>query len=77
MLNSSLTNEEMREKIIALEKENTAYEQRLIALRSGDRKVDPVEKVKVDKFYDLYSKEWKLRKRMVLTFSRLFLYSIV
>lgn len=38
---------------------------KLAELRSGARKVDPVEKAKIDKLYDVYLKEWKGRRRMV------------
>lgn len=40
-------------------------EAKLSDLRSGTRRVDPNEKAKVDKSYELYSKEWRSRKRLV------------
>jgi hypothetical protein len=64
-LNNSLTNEEMADRIGILGKENVSFLKRLEQLRTGTRRVDPVEKAKVDTLYDLYTKEWKIRKKMV------------
>ena len=64
-LTSSRTDEEMAKRIVSLEESIAGYEGRLVALRSGTRKIDLTEKAKVDRFYDLYMKEWKVRKRMV------------
>lgn len=61
-----MTNEEMAARIDLLEREIAAAEVKLTELRSGTRRVDPAEKAKVDAQYDVYSKEWRLRKRMVL-----------
>jgi 26S proteasome regulatory subunit (ATPase 3-interacting protein) len=63
-LNNSLTNEVMAERIQELTKENATFIKRLELLRTGTRRVDPAEKAKVDKMYELYCKEWKSRKRM-------------
>ena len=65
-LNGTLTCEKMRERIAQLEKENQASFVKLQDLRAGTRKVDPVEKAKVDKQHSEYTKEWKLRKKMVV-----------
>lgn len=37
-------------------------------LQSGAKKVDPIQKKEVDKLYDISSKEWKKRKKMVSLF---------
>ncbi|PJF17573.1 Hop2 meiotic double strand DNA break repair, partial [Paramicrosporidium saccamoebae] len=63
-LNNSLTNEVMAKRIQELTEENATFIKRLELLRTGTRRVDPVEKAKVDKMYELHCKEWKSRKRM-------------
>lgn len=55
----------MVERIQFLRSNTERSRVRLQELRSGTRKVDPVEKAKVDANYDRYAKEWKSRKRMV------------
>ena len=57
----------MAERIQFLKGNTERSRVRLEELRSGTRKVDPVEKAKVDASYDRYAKEWKHRKRMVQT----------
>lgn len=60
-----MTNEEMRERITDLTKKISVSNMKLDTLRSGMRRVDPGEKAKVDKLFEVYQKEWKNRKRMV------------
>lgn len=64
-LQSSLTNEQMVQRIAHLQNTIASLDVKLEALRTGSRKVDPTEKAVVDKQYDLYMKEWKQRKRLV------------
>lgn len=66
-LQSSLTNEQMIQRIAHLQSEIVSLDVKLEALRTGSRKVDPKEKAVIDKQFDLYTKEWKLRKRLVHT----------
>jgi len=56
----------MSRRIALLQKNIETFELKLAELRSGVRKVDPEEKAKIDKLYEIYSKEWKGRRRMVL-----------
>lgn len=60
-----MTNEEMAARIDYLGREIAAAEVKLTELRSGTRRVDPEEKAQVDARYEVYSKGWRVRKRMV------------
>lgn len=62
-LQGSLSNEELERTIGKLQKERESADIRLASLRSGARSVNPLEKVKVDSNLDLYTKEWRSRKR--------------
>jgi hypothetical protein len=64
-LTSSLTNPQCIERIRELTVSNQLLETKLMELRAGTRKVDPVEKQKIDRSYSEFSKLWKLRKKMV------------
>ena len=59
-----MTDEEMAARIIFLESSIASTEERLVALRSGTRRVDPAEKAKVDRLCDLYVKEWRNRRKL-------------
>lgn len=62
---SSLSDEQMVQRIATLEPAICTLEAKLGQLQSGARHVDPAEKAAVDKKYELYSKEWKSRRRLV------------
>ena len=65
-MTNTLTDAEMRVKIVHLQKRTEDQEQRLTALRSGNVKpVDPAERAAIDKKLALTEKEWKQRKRLV------------
>lgn len=65
-LQGSLSNEELEQTIKKLQKERETADVRLASLRSGARSVNPVEKAKVDSSLDLYTKEWRSRKRICM-----------
>lgn len=49
--------------------QNERNRNKLEELRFGGRKVDPVEKAKVDQMHDKYHKAWKSRRKQVLSLS--------
>jgi 26S proteasome regulatory subunit (ATPase 3-interacting protein) len=59
-----MTDEEMVARIRFLGSSIASAEERLVALRSGTRRVDPAEKAQVDKLHDLYMKEWRSRRKL-------------
>ena len=61
-----MTAEEITERISIINSEMSVLSSKLKALQSGSRRVDNSEMVKVDKLHDVYHKEWKLRRRMVI-----------
>ncbi len=65
LVQSSLTNEEIEARLLCAASDSAVLEKKLATLRSGTRRVDPLEKAKVDKSLDLYSKEWKKRRAQV------------
>uniref|UniRef100_A0A087Y891 Homologous-pairing protein 2 homolog n=1 Tax=Poecilia formosa TaxID=48698 RepID=A0A087Y891_POEFO len=67
-LNSSLTTEEMMAEIQELKAECSGYRERLEKIKSATNHVTPEEKEKVYKERDVYVKEWKKRKRLVVYF---------
>ena len=67
-LKSSLTLEQIIQKINSLSEENMKLEKRLVSLRNGE-KVDPKEKERVEKRLKEYSTLWKTRKRQVSYFN--------
>uniref|UniRef100_UPI003AAE7F0B homologous-pairing protein 2 homolog isoform X2 n=1 Tax=Centroberyx gerrardi TaxID=166262 RepID=UPI003AAE7F0B len=65
-LSSSLTTEEMMSEIRELKAECSGYRERLEKIKSATNHVTPEEKEKVYKDRNVYVKEWKKRKRMVM-----------
>lgn len=65
-LNSSMTMKQLEQRSKELDKENMLMEKKLEDLRSGTRKIDPVQKAQVDKNHAEYTKLWKARKRMCM-----------
>lgn len=65
-LQGSLSNQELGEAIRKFQKDREGADIRLVSLRSGTRSVNPVEKAKVDSSLDLYTKEWRSRKRLCM-----------
>lgn len=64
-LQNSLTSEEMEARLKHLATENERMSAKLEELRSGGRKVDPVEKAAVDAAHETISKAAKSRKKLV------------
>lgn len=65
MMNSSLPTEEVRARIAQLESEVGEMHARLEPLERGTVKIDPEERVRVEKQYALYLKSYKERKKLV------------
>lgn len=65
MMNSSLPTEEVRARIAQLESEVSEMHARLEPLERGTVKIDPEERVRVEKQYALYLKSYKERKKLV------------
>ncbi|CAG8580542.1 5190_t:CDS:2, partial [Acaulospora colombiana] len=63
-LNNSLTNEQIMDRLDALDKENEGYEERLKVLRSGSKQISAEDKKRIDELYEKNRKLWKQRKRM-------------
>lgn len=65
-LQNSLTSEEMAARLAHLGKENEHMYRKLEELRSGGRKVDPMEKASVDAQYEKLNKLVKTRKKLCM-----------
>ncbi|KAM4884624.1 homologous-pairing protein 2 homolog isoform 1-T1 [Sylvia borin] len=65
-LNSSLTTPEIAREIEALRKDCASYTEKLERIKSATNHVTPEEKEKVCREQQLYRREWRRRKRMVL-----------
>lgn len=64
-LKSSLTTDEIRDRIRALESENTKYEARLESLNQGGEKVDPEARQKLEDTLKKYKLVWQQKKGLV------------
>lgn len=64
-LNAALTNEQLQKRIGELTGQIGGMEEKLSELQSGNRRVDPKEKERVDREWDSMGKAWKQRKRLV------------
>lgn len=66
MMNSSLPTEEVKARIASLEGEVGEMHARLEPLERGTVKIDPEERIRVEKQYALYLKSYKERKKLVI-----------
>ena len=64
LINSSLTTEELHKRISCLEVEVSEMHERLVPLERGTVKVDPVERARIEKQYEVANKAWKQRKKL-------------
>ncbi|CAG8750170.1 18483_t:CDS:2, partial [Acaulospora morrowiae] len=62
-LNNSLTNEQIEDRLDALDKENEGYEERLKVLRTGSKQISVEDKKRIDELYEKNRKLWRQRKR--------------
>ncbi|KAJ3225896.1 hypothetical protein HK099_005952 [Clydaea vesicula] len=63
-LKCSMTDSEIDEKIISLEKENAKLEEHLMLLKSGTKKITTEDKKRIDDLYVKMYNFWKSRKKM-------------
>lgn len=64
MMNSSLTTDELQKRISSLEVEVSEMHERLEPLERGTVKVDPAERARIEKQYEVAIKAWKQRKKL-------------
>ena len=64
MMNSSLTTEELQRRISLLEVEVAEMKERLEPLEKGTVKIDPAERQRIEKQFEISSKAWKQRKKL-------------
>lgn len=64
MMNSSLTTEELHKRIASLEVEVAEMHERLEPLERGTVKIDPEERQRIEKQFEISSKAWKQRKKL-------------
>lgn len=64
MMNSSLTTEELQKRISSLEIEVAEMNERLEPLERGTVKIDPEERQRIEKQFEISSKAWKQRKKL-------------
>lgn len=64
LMNSSLTTAELKNRIATLSVEVAEMKERLEPLERGTIKIDPAERARIDKEFDLASKAWKQRKKL-------------
>jgi predicted nucleic acid-binding Zn-ribbon protein len=62
--NSSLTTDELKKRISSLSEEVSEMNERLEPLERGTVKVDPEEKARIEKAYEISNKAWKQRKKL-------------
>lgn len=66
MMTSSLTTEDIKVRIDTLKVEVAEMHERLEPLERGTVKIDPEERSRVEKEFEIYSKSHKQRKKMVI-----------
>ena len=64
VFNSSLTTEELQKRISSLKVEVAEMHERLEPLERGTVKVDPAERARIEKQYEVANKAWKQRKKL-------------
>ena len=64
MMNSSLTTAELKKRISNLSVEVAEMNERLEPLERGTVKVDPAERARIEKEFEVASKAWKQRKKL-------------
>lgn len=64
MMNSGLTTTELKKRISNLSVEVAEMNERLEPLERGTVKVDPVERARIEKEFEVASKAWKQRKKL-------------
>lgn len=64
IMNSSLTTNELQKRISSLEIEVAEMKERLEPLERGAVKVDPEERARIDKQFEVANKAWKQRKKL-------------
>lgn len=65
MMTSSLTTEDLKARIHSLQGEVAEMHERLEPLERGTVKIDPEERIRVEKDLEVYTKAHKQRKKMV------------